>query len=85
MVIRVSSVTLPQGVLAAFRRTTLIALAGLWACAVSYGPHVLFRHGGTYRIGVDAASPRLSPSMRLVLRSAPDAVPNTFQPISICW
>jgi hypothetical protein len=57
----------------------LLGLGGLWAYAGPYPFHVLWRHGGTYWINVDAASPRLSPSMRLALRSTREASPGDFQ------
>jgi hypothetical protein len=48
----------------------LVALAGVWVYAGSYGLHVVFRHGGTFWLGVDADSSHLSPSMRLALKTA---------------
>jgi Phosphodiester glycosidase len=57
----------------------LFALGGLWAYAGSYGLHVLFRHGGTYWVNVDADSTRLSPSMRLAIGEVPPATPGTFE------
>ncbi|MEI9983061.1 MAG: phosphodiester glycosidase family protein [Aliidongia sp.] len=54
-----------------------LALAG-WHRQLSYGFHVLLRHGGTYWIDVAPDSPRLSRSMRLALRDAPDATPGDF-------
>jgi hypothetical protein len=56
----------------------LLALGGLWAYAGSYGLHVLFRHGGTYWVNVEADSARLSPSMRLALSNPPLVTPGTF-------
>ena len=44
----------------------------------SYGVHSLARNGISFWLPVSMDSPRLSPSMRLALASAPDAVPGSL-------
>jgi hypothetical protein len=43
----------------------------IWRRHGAYGFNVIFRHGGTYWIHVNADDPRLSPSMRLALQTPP--------------
>jgi Phosphodiester glycosidase len=61
---------------------TGLALAALstlvWHRQLSYGLHVLARHGGTYWLDVAPDSRQLSPSMRLALADAPAAQPGDF-------
>ncbi len=54
-------------------------LGSLYLYAGVYGLNVLFRHGGTWWIPVQADSSRLSPSMRLALGAAPVATPGDVQ------
>ena len=49
----------------------LLTFVAVWAYAGLYGVNVVLRHGGTCWISVRGDSSLLSPSMRLVLASAP--------------
>jgi hypothetical protein len=61
----------------------LLAILGtcgwIWQRNGAYGFNVLFRRGGTYWIHMNAEDPRLSPSMRLALKTPPSvAAPGTL-------
>jgi len=55
-----------------------IGAGGLRVYAGAYGFNVLLRHGGSYWVRVRPDSPRLSPSMRLALKSDPVAKPGAL-------
>jgi len=63
-------------VLAGLVPVALVVL--IWHRQLSYGAHVLARHGGTYWVDVAPDSQHLSPSMRLALADAPAALPGAF-------
>jgi Phosphodiester glycosidase len=75
---RISKGKLPGFLVAACVMVGIAGLGTVWLKAGLYGLHVLFRHGGTYWVPVAADSERLSPSMRLALRSDPVATPGPF-------
>lgn len=60
-------------VLAAGIAVFTLTLAGLYAYAGIYGLNVFLRRGGSIWLTVTPDDPRISPSMRLALRSSPTA------------
>jgi len=57
----------------------VLAIAGLWLYAGSYGINVLLRHGGTYWINVRPDDARLSASMRMALNEPPPVHAGPFE------
>jgi hypothetical protein len=57
----------------------ILVLAVVYAVWGTYGVHSLVRNGISFWLPVSMDSPRLSPSMRLALASAPTAVPGPVE------